>query len=89
MSTSYQINDQSTAYYLTFQVVYWIDLFSRKSYRDVIINSFKYCQKVKGLEIFAWVIMSNHIHLVARSNKNDLTEPSGTLKNSQVKHLLK
>ena len=54
-------------------MVFWIDLFTYPKYRDVVIESFKYCQQEKGLEIFAWVIMSNHIHLLARSSKNDLS----------------
>jgi len=73
MPTGYQIKDQSAAYYLTFQVVYWIDLFTRPVYRDVVIESLRYCQKEKGLELFAWVIMSNHIHILARSSNNDLS----------------
>jgi REP element-mobilizing transposase RayT len=77
MPTGYQIKNQSAAYYLTFQVVFWIDLFTRQAYRDIVIESLRYCQKEKGLEIFAWVIMSNHIHLLARSSNNDL---SGTIR---------
>ena len=77
MPTGYQINDQSRAYFLTFQVVFWIDLFTRQKYREIIVDSLKFCQKEKGLEIFAWVIMSNHIHIIARSKINDL---SGTIR---------
>ena len=73
MPTGYQIKDQDAAHYLTFQVVFWIDIFTRKVYRDVIIDSLKYCQKEKGLEIFAFVIMSNHVHLLARSSKGELS----------------
>jgi putative transposase len=76
MPTGYQIKDQSSAYFLTFQVVYWVDVFSRAIYRDILIESLKYCQQEKGLEIFAYVIMSNHVHLLARSACEDL---SGTI----------
>ena len=77
MPTGYQIKDQSACYYLTFQVVYWIDLFMKQVYRDIVVESLKFCQKEKGLELFAWVIMSNHIHLLARSSQDDL---SGTIR---------
>jgi REP element-mobilizing transposase RayT len=77
MPTGYQIKDQTLPHYLTFQVVYWIDLFSRQVYRDIVVDSLKYCQLEKGLEIFAWVIMSNHMHILARSNTGDL---SGTIR---------
>ena len=30
-------------------------------------------QKNKGLEIFAWVIMSNHIHLLVKSDQEELS----------------
>jgi REP element-mobilizing transposase RayT len=51
----------------------WIDVFSRQSYKEIIIDSFQYCQKHKGLHINAFVIMTNHIHLVAHSPDNNLS----------------
>jgi hypothetical protein len=36
--------------------VEWIDVFSRKEYRDIVIDSLIFCQEKKGLKIFAWVI---------------------------------
>ena len=73
MSTGYKILDQEGLYYLTFQIVGWVDIFTRKVYRDIVIESFQYCQKTKGLELFAYVIMSNHVHLMARSRTIDLS----------------
>jgi len=77
MSTGYKISEKEGAYYLTFQIVGWVDLFTRKVYRDIVIDSFKYCQQNKGLEIFAYVIMSNHIHIMVRNQNQDL---SGTIR---------
>ena len=77
MSTGYKISEKEGAYFLTFQIVGWVDIFTRKVYRDIAIESLNFCQKSKGLEIFAYVIMSNHIHLFARSSKGDL---SGTIR---------
>lgn len=73
MSTGYKIQEQDGAYYLTFQIVGWVDLFTRKEYRDVVIESLKFCQKNKGLNLFAYVIMSNHIHLLAQSQNGNLS----------------
>jgi len=74
MSTGYQIKDQEAAYYLTLQIVHWADIFTRKIYRDIVIDSLRYCQENKGLEIYAYVIMSNHIHLLARGVNNNLSD---------------
>lgn len=73
MPHAFQIHKQDAAYFLTFQIVYWIDVFSRKRYRDIIVDSLNYCTKEKGLEIFAYVIMSNHIPLMARASKENLS----------------
>ena len=61
----YNIYDQQGMHFMTFTVAGWIDIFSRQSYRDIVIDSFKHCQKVKGLRLHAYVIMSNHVHLIA------------------------
>ena len=46
--------------------VYWIDVFSRRDYKDVIVESLNYCIANKGLNLYAWVIISNHIHIVGK-----------------------
>jgi putative transposase len=73
MSNAYKITDQFAPYYLTFQVVQWADLFTRQVYRDIVIDSFRYCCLNKDLEIYSYVIMSNHIHLIARSKNGNLS----------------
>ncbi|MDQ3191579.1 MAG: transposase [Bacteroidota bacterium] len=69
MSIGYQIKEQDKLHFVTLQVVEWVDIFTRQKYRDIIILNLAYCQKNKGIEIYAWVIMSNHIHLLVRSQK--------------------
>lgn len=66
----YKIRNQYFPHFLTFTVVGWVDIFTRKLCRDIIIDSFKYCQSSKGLIIHAYVIMSNHIHLIASAEEN-------------------
>lgn len=69
MSTGYKIQDPKGIYFLTFQIVDWVDIFTRKVYKDIVIDSFKFCIENKGLRLFAYVIMSNHIHLIAGSRE--------------------
>jgi len=61
----YFINDQHAKYFLTLTVVQWIDVFTRREYRDIVVQSLQHCIENKGLRLYAWVIMSNHLHLVA------------------------
>lgn len=60
----HKIINQNALHFITLTVVGWVDVFSRSIYRDLIIESLIYCQKEKGLIINAYVIMSNHIHLM-------------------------
>ena len=69
MSRKYKISDNQQLYFLTFAVVRWIDVFTRKEYKDILIESLRYCQKSKGLELYAFCIMPNHVHLIARAEE--------------------
>ena len=68
-TTSYRIKDENELYFLTFSTVEWIDVFTNKKYRDIVVDSLAYCQKEKGLQLYSWCIMSNHVHLVARAKE--------------------
>ena len=61
----YKIFDQHEIYFLTLTVVRWIDIFSRREFKDLLVDSLTYCIKEKGLNVYSWVIMSNHLHLIA------------------------
>jgi REP element-mobilizing transposase RayT len=88
MSTGYQIKEQEALHYLTIQIVKWIDVFTRKAYRDIVIDSLRFCQEKKGLEIYAYVIMSNHIHLLVRSNIGRLSDTIREFKSFTAKQIL-
>jgi putative transposase len=70
MSRKYKFHDEDGVYFISFATVGWIDAFTRKEYKDILIDSLEYCQKEKGLLLYGWVIMSNHVHLIA-SSKDD------------------
>lgn len=70
----YKIRDQSATHFLTFTIMGWIDIFSRQRYRDIILESFAFCRLQKGLNIGAYVIMSNHIHVIWTATNNNLSD---------------
>ena len=73
MSTAWRIRDQQMPYFITTTVVDWVDIFSRKSYRDIFIQSLDYCITHKKLILYGFVVMSNHAHLIVQSEKGDLS----------------
>jgi len=64
MSRKYKIRDQVFPYFVSFAVVYWIDVFIRNEYKDVVLESCRYCQREKGMVVYAWCIMTSHVHLI-------------------------
>ena len=68
MSTSYKATEIDSAYFITITTDGWVDVFTRLSQKIVIIDSLKYCQSQKGLTIFAYCLMSNHLHLFCRAD---------------------
>lgn len=74
MGEAYQIRDQEMPYFLTFQVVGWADVFTRKTYRDFILENLTFSRNEKGLYLYGYVIMSNHIHLVVQQKDGKLSD---------------
>jgi len=92
MSNGYLIHNPAATYFLTLQVIDWVDVFSREIYRKEIINSLTYCRKEKGLILYAYVVMTNHLHIIVRAENENLTDVLRDFKKftaSQILRLIK
>src|SRR5690606_12937552 len=74
MEEGYIIRDQTLPHFITATVVDWIDVFTRKTYRDEVTECLNYCIKNKGMVLYGYVIMSNHIHMVVQSKEGLLSD---------------
>src|ERR1700743_473171 len=70
MPSKYRIHNSQEIYFITFAVVEWVDALSRRYYKDILLESLKYCQENKGFIIYAYVIMNNHVHLIASAKED-------------------
>ena len=89
MSKVYTISDQYKPYFITATVVDWIDVFTRQNYRDIIIDSLKYNIENKGLIVYAYVIMSNHLHFIIQAKNGNLSDILRDFKKHTSKAILK
>lgn len=64
MSRKYRYGNERHAHFVTYTVVHWIDFFIRNEYRTILVDSIKYCQAHKGLELHAYCIMPSHVHMI-------------------------
>ncbi len=87
MSRKYKFSDNDKLYFISFAVVGWIDVFIRKEYKDILLESWKFCQKEKDLEIYAWCIMSSHVHMIIGSGGRPLQKIVGEMKSYTSRRL--
>ncbi|MDP2453818.1 MULTISPECIES: transposase [unclassified Kaistella] len=88
MKDGYLIRDQEKPHFITCTVVDWIDVFTRKNYRDIVISSLQYCIKEKGMLLYGYVIMSNHLHLIVQSKDAKLSDLIRAFKKYTAKNIL-
>lgn len=69
MNQRYKIK-HNNPYYITFTVTGWIDVFTQKDHITMLLESIEYCQKNKGLQLFAWCLLPSRLHMIV-----DVAEP--------------
>ena len=84
----YKIRNKEGIHFITFAVVDWVDVFSRKEYVDILLNSIQYCQQQKGLIVHAWCVMTNHVHLVISTKQNNTSDVLRDFKKFTSKHII-
>jgi len=89
MSSKYKVIDDAVPHFVTFTVVGWVDVFTRESYKEILVESLRYCQEQKGLDIHAWVIMTNHVHLIISGRVNKLPDVVRDFKKYTSKQIIK
>ena len=88
MKEGYTIKDQTKPHFITATVVDWIDVFTRKTYKEIIIECMDFCIKNKGMIVYSYVIMSNHIHIILQSNDGKLSDLLRDFKKFTAKTIL-
>jgi putative transposase len=67
MRSRYRIYDKEKPHFMTCTVVAWLAVFTRPEVTDIILDSWRYPQKNRGFQLYGYVILENHLHLVASS----------------------
>jgi len=83
----YKIYEPTHPHFITCTVVNWIPLFTRKESVEILLETFRHLQKDEDFKLYAYVILENHIHIVAQSN--DIAKSMARFKNHTAKELLR
>ncbi len=88
MSRKYKFHNVKGLYFVSFAIVYWIDLFTREEYLKILAQSIDYCRKHKGLELYAYCFMPSHVHLIFRDQKENPSKLLQEFKRHTAKKIL-
>ena len=89
MSENYKARNSEIPHFVTITIVDWIDLLTRPFYKDIIVNSLRYCAENKGLNVHGYVVMTNHIHTIVSSETEELFTIIRDFKKHTSKELVK
>jgi len=64
MRSRYRVHEAHAVYFITSTVIAWFPVFTTATRCDILIQSLEYCRSQKGLKIYAWVILDNHLHAI-------------------------
>src|SRR5436853_460045 len=80
-------DDANVPYFLTCTVGGWLPIFTRPESVDIILNSWRFLQKEGRLTLYGYVILENHLHLIASSPS--LSKEIGDFKSFTDKEIVK
>ena len=84
--SKYKIYEPTHPHFITCTVLNWIPLFTNKESVGILLESFKYLQETDNLKLYAYVILENHIHIVAQSD--DIGKSMAKFKRHTARKLL-
>jgi REP element-mobilizing transposase RayT len=64
----YKVYEPTHPHFITCTVLHWIPIFTNSESVNIVLESLKYLQANHNLKLYAYVILENHLHLVASSD---------------------
>jgi REP element-mobilizing transposase RayT len=84
--TRYKIFENEYPHFLTCTIVGWLPVFTRSDAAQIILNSWKFLQENGRLNLFGYVVLENHVHLVAAAD--DLSKEIGDFKSYTARQII-
>ena len=84
--TRYKICDTVYPHFVTCTVVGWMPVFTRPQTTDIVLDSLRFLQEHDRLTLFGYVLLENHLHLVAGAE--DLSKEIGDFKSFTARNVI-
>ena len=79
-------DNPESPHFLTCTIVAWLPVFARPEAVDIVLNSWRFLQRNDGFTLFGYVIMENHLHLIAAAD--DLSKKIGRFKSFTARQII-
>jgi len=66
----YRFTQPNQPHFMTLTVLHWIPVFTRPETVQILFDSLQHLMK-EGLKVYTYVILENHLHLIAQSEQLD------------------
>lgn len=83
----YQALNGQYPHFLTATINNWLPVFTCPETVNIVLDSWRYLQREANLKIYCYVILENHLHLVARSD--DITRDMKRFKSYTALEIVK
>jgi len=84
--TRYRIFDEGRPHFMTGTVVAWLPVFAYPDFVDIILESWRFLQRERGVRIYGYVVMENHLHWIATAD--DLSQKVGQFKSYTARAII-
>lgn len=82
----YKIHEPTFPHFVTCTVLHWIPIFTRVESTEIIFDSLKYLQEHHNFKLYAYVILENHLHMIAQSD--DLSKSMESFKKYTARQII-
>jgi REP element-mobilizing transposase RayT len=88
--TRYRIVENDYPYFMTSTVVAWLPIFSNPAFAEIVLDSWRFLQRERGVAIFGYVILENHLHWIAsaKGSLEDLSDQVGRFKSFTARRII-
>ena len=62
--TRYRFGDEHYPHFMTQAIVAWLPVFSQPDLVNIVLDSWRFLQRERGIVLLAWVILDNHLHWI-------------------------
>jgi len=84
--TRYQVSNDAYPHFFTCTIVDWLPIFTRPESVQIIFDSWNYMRKENRMDLFAYVILENHLHFIAKGE--DLAKQVANFKSYTARQLI-